>query len=298
MSRLEDLDTFIAIVESGSLTAAARRLGRPVQSVSRALSSLEASVGVELLRRTTRQLSPTEAGAEFYQRVQPAVAEINEARLEAGSKLVEPSGLLRVAAPTFFAPPYIIPAAAAFMERYPKVELDIRLSGRFVDLVEERLDLAIRIGELRDSGLKAKRLGELRRVFFASPAYLAKHGCPSHPRELSRHQCVVRSEGPPHVRWPYLDEGVAKEIQVTGRFRSDNSGPMMRAAALAGVGIGFSPLWQILDLVDNGQLELILVDFEPPPAPIHALWQGRKLLPAKTRLFIDVVADHLRSVGL
>ncbi len=253
MSRLEDLDTFVAIVESGSLTAAARRLRRPVQSVSRSLSTLESGVGVELVRRTTRQLSPTEAGAEFYRRVQPAIAEINEARLEAGSRLVEPSGLLPVGAPTFFAPPYIVPAAAAFMERYPKVDIDLRLSGKFVDLVEERLDLAIRIGELRDTDLKARRLGGLRRVFFASPAYLARHGRPDHPRDLVRHQCVVRSEGPPHARWPYRDDGVTKEIQVTGRFRSDNSASLMRAAASAGLGIGFATLWQILEFVDDGR---------------------------------------------
>lgn len=298
MSRLDDLDTFIAIVESGSLTAAARRLGRPVQSVSRSLATLEGSVGVELVRRTTRQLSSTEAGAEFYRRVQPAMAEINEARLEAGSKLVEASGLLRVGAPTFFAPPYIVPAMAEFMARYPKVEVDLRLSGRFADLVEERLDLAIRIGELRDADLKARRLGELRRVFFAAPAYLAAHGRPTHPRDLLRHQCIVRSEGPPHVRWLYMDEDVLKEIRVTGRFRSDNSASIMRAAATAGLGIGFAPLWQVLEFVDEGQLELILPDFEPPPVPVHAVWQGGKLMPAKTRLFIDMLAAHLKTARL
>lgn len=298
MGRLDDLDTFIAIIESGSLTAAARRLSRPVQSVSRSLAGLESEVGVELVRRTTRRLSPTEAGAEFYRRVQPAVAEINEARLEAKSKRVEVRGLLRVGAPTFFAPPYIVPAAAEFMARYPKVELDLRLSGRFADLIEEQLDLAIRIGELRDTDLKAKRLGELRRVFFASPDYLAGHGRPSHPRDLLRHQCVVRSEGPPHVRWPYSDEGALKDIQVAGRFRSDNSASIMSAAALAGLGVGFAPFWQILDFVDDGRLELILEDFEPPPVPIHAVWQGGKLMPAKTRLFIDTLASHLKNARL
>ncbi|HTV70886.1 MAG TPA: LysR family transcriptional regulator [Rhizobiaceae bacterium] len=298
MSRLDDLDTFIAIIESGSLTAAARRLGRPVQSVSRSLATLENNIGVELVRRTTRQLSPTEAGAEFYRRVQPAIAEINEARLEAGSKLVEASGLLRVGAPTLFAPPYVVPAAAQFMARYPQVELDLRLSGRFVDLVEERLDVAIRIGELRDADLKAKRLGELRRVFFAAPDYLAAHGRPGHPRDLVRHQCIVRSEGAPHVRWPYMDKGVLKDVQVTGRFRSDNSASTMRAAATAGLGIGFAPLWQILEFVDDGELELILADFEPPPVPIHAVWQGGRLMPAKTRLFIDMLADHLKTARL
>jgi DNA-binding transcriptional LysR family regulator len=298
MSRVEDLETFIAIVESGSLTAAARRLERPVQSVSRSLSTLEGGVGVELVRRTTRQLSPTEAGMEFYRRVQPAVAEINEARLEAGSKLVEASGLLRVGAPVYFAPAYIVPAAVEFMVRHPKVELDLRLSGRFVDLIEERLDLSVRIGDLHDADLKAKRLGELRRVFFAAPSYLARQGRPDHPRDLSRHQCVVRSTGPTHVRWPYMDNGVPKEVQVTGRFRSDHSASTMCAAAMAGLGIGFTTLWQILEFVDAGRLELLLVDFEPPPVPIHAVWQGGKLMPAKTRLFIDMLADHLRTARL
>lgn len=298
MSRLDDLETFVAIIECGSLTAAARRLGRPVQSVSRSLSALETSIGVELVRRTTRQLSPTEAGAVFYRRIHPAVATINEARQEVGSKVVEVSGLLRVGAPTFFAPPYIVPAAAKFMVLYSKVELDLRLSGRFADLVEERLDVAIRIGELRDADLKARRLGSLRRVFFASPAYLAQHGHPGHPRELARHQCLVRSEGPAHIRWPYRDAGVAKEVQVTGRFRSDNSAFIMRAAALAGLGVGLAPLWQIQAFVDDGQLELILVDFEPPPVPIHAVWHGGRLMPAKTRLFIDMLAEHLKAERL
>lgn len=298
MSRLDDLDTFVAIIECGSLTAAARRLGRPVQSVSRSLSALENGVGVELVRRTTRQLSPTEAGAVFYRRIQPAVATINEAKQEAGSKVIEASGLLRVGAPTFFAPAYVVPAVAKFMALYPKIELDLRVSGRFADLVEERLDLAIRIGELRDADLKARRLGSLRRVFFASPAYLAEHGRPGHPRELALHQCVVRSEGPAQVRWPYREAGVAKDVQVTGRFRSDNSAFIMRAAVLEGLGVGLAPLWQIQKFVDAGQLELILLDFEPPPVPIHAVWQGGRLMPARTRLFIDLLAEHLKAARL
>ena len=298
MNRLDDLETFVAIIECGSLTAAARRMGRPVQSVSRSLSALETSVGAELIRRTTRQLSPTEAGTAFYRRVHPAVATINEAKLEAGSKVIEASGLLRVGAPTFFAPPYIVPVAAKFMGLYPKIELDLRVSGRFADLVEERLDLAIRIGELRDADLKARRLGSLRRVFFASPAYLAQRGRPGHPRELADHECVVRSEGSAQVRWPYRDAGVAKEVQVTGRFRSDNSAFIMRAAALAGLGVGLAPLWQIHEFVDDGHLELILADFEPPPVPIHAVWHGGKLMPAKTRLFIDMLAEHLKTARL
>ncbi|WP_026872042.1 LysR family transcriptional regulator [Inquilinus limosus] len=297
MGRLRDLETFIAIVESGSLTAAARRLRRPLQSVSRSLSVLERSIGVELVRRTTRQLNPTEAGIEFYSRAKPAVAEINEATLQAGNRRIEPAGLLRIGAPVFFAPAYIVPAVADFIARHPHVELDLKLSDRFADLVEEQLDLAVRIGELQDADLKARRLGELRRVFFGAPSYFAKNGRPDHPTALLRHQCVVRSVGPNDSRWPYKDRDTVRTVQVTGRFRADH-GASMYAAVTAGMGIGFTPLWQIRRLVDDGQVELILVDHEPPPVPIQVVWPGSKLMPAKTRLFIDLLADHLRNARL
>jgi DNA-binding transcriptional LysR family regulator len=297
MGRLEDLETFVAIVESGSLTAAARRLGRPLQSVSRSLSVLERDVGVELVRRTTRQMSPTEAGTEFCSRVKPAVAEINEARLQAGNRRTEPTGLLRVGAPVFFAPAYIVPAAAEFISRHPRVEVELKLSDKFVDLIEEQLDLAVRIGELQDSDLKTRRLGELRRVFFGAPSYFAKHGRPDHPSALVRHQCVVRTVAQADSRWPYKHGDAVKAVQVTGRFGADH-GASMYAAVTAGLGIGFTPLWQIRQLVDEGQVELILVDYEPPPVPIHLMWQGGKLMPARTRLFIDVLADRLKNARL
>ena len=156
--------------KTGVLTAAARTLGRPLQSVSRSLAVLERGIGVELVRRTTRQLSLTEAGVEFYHHVKPALAEINEARLQAGNRRTEPVGLLRISAPVFFAPVYVVPAAVQFLSQHAGVELDLRLSDKFVDLTEERLDLAIRIGDLEDTDLKAKRLGELRRVFFGAPS--------------------------------------------------------------------------------------------------------------------------------
>lgn len=297
MGRLEDLETFIAIVESGSLTAAARRLDRPLQSVSRSLSVLERSVGVELVRRTTRQMSPTEAGVEFYTRVKPAVGEIHEARLQVGNRRIEPAGLLRIGAPVFFAPAYVVPAAAEFISRHPQVELDLKLSDKFVDLIEEQLDLAVRIGELADTDLKAKRLGDLRRVFFGAPSYFAKHGRPDHPAALARHQCIVRTVAPADSRWPYKDAGSVKTVQVKGRFRADH-GASMYAAVTAGLGIGFTPLWQIRQLVDEEQVELILVGYEPPPVPIHVMWQGGKLMQAKTRLFIDALADRLRTARL
>ncbi|MCT7377929.1 LysR family transcriptional regulator [Chelativorans salis] len=297
MARLEDLETFVAIVENGSLTAAAKRLGRPLQSVSRSLSVLEQDVGVELARRTTRRMSPTEAGLTFYNRVKPAVAEIEEAKLQAGNRRIEATGLLRVGAPVFFAPAYIVPAAVEYMSRHPRVEVDLKLSDKFVDLVEEKLDLAIRIGDLPDADLKARRFGALRRVFFGAPSYFEKHGRPEHPAALVEHQCVVRSVSANDSRWPYKDGNTVKSIRVSGRFRADH-GASMYAAVAAGLGIGFTPLWQIRQLVDEGRVELILIDHEPPPVPIHVVWQGGKLMPAKTRLLIDTLARRLKNARL
>jgi DNA-binding transcriptional LysR family regulator len=181
MSRMDDFEAFIAIVEHGSLTAAARRLNRSLQSISRSLATLEESVGVELVHRTTRHSTPSEAGAVFFHRIKPAVDEINEAKLEAANQRSEPSGILRLAAPVLFGPAFLMPIVADYMRMYPRVEVDLQLSDAFVDLGAEGLDLAIRIGDLPDSSLRAKRLGALRRVVFGAPSYFSLHGQPPHP---------------------------------------------------------------------------------------------------------------------
>ncbi|MGH6977577.1 MAG: LysR family transcriptional regulator, partial [Stellaceae bacterium] len=181
MDRIDDYRTFVAIVDRGSLTAAARELSRSLQSVSRSLASLERSVGVELLRRTTRRSAPTEAGLAFYARVKEALAEIVAARLEAAGRRAEPSGRLRVTASSAFASLYVVPAVAAFLAAHPRVEVELDVSDRYVDLIAEGIDLAVRIGPLPNSTLKARRLANLRRVCFAAPTYLARHGRPRRP---------------------------------------------------------------------------------------------------------------------
>jgi DNA-binding transcriptional LysR family regulator len=192
---MEDIEAFLAVVEAGSQTAAARQLGRSLQSVNRSLASLERSVGVELVRRTTRQSLATEAGLAFYRRVKRAFAEISEARLEAANRRVEPSGLLRIASPVVFGATYVVPAIAEFFARYPQIEADLKLSDRPVDVVGDGFDLAVRIRELPDSSLRARRLGELRTVVYGAPSYFARHGRPNHPEDLASHQCVMRSTG-------------------------------------------------------------------------------------------------------
>ena len=203
MGRIEDFQAVIAIVDKGSLTAAARLLGRSLQSVSRSLAALELEVGVELVRRTTRQSSPTEAGTALHRRLSAALAEIDTAKREASARRTEPAGLLCITSSTALSPLYLVPAAAAFLAAHRKVEIELDQSDGYVDLIGEGFDLAIRIGALPDSSLKARQLATLRRVVFAPPAYFARHGRPAHPEELVGHQCIVRTAAREGNAWPF-----------------------------------------------------------------------------------------------
>jgi DNA-binding transcriptional LysR family regulator len=295
---MEDIEAFLAVVEAGSQTAAARRLGRSLQSVNRSLASLERSVGVELVRRTTRQSVATEAGLAFYRRVKPAFAEISEARLEAANRRVGPSGLLRIASPVVFGSTYVVPAIAKFLVRYPQIQADLRLSDRPIDVVGDGFDLAIRVRQLPDSSLRAKRLGQLRTVVYGAPSYFARWGRPTHPDDLASHQCVMRSTGGGETEtWRLRVDGRIKKVGVRGCFKTDNT-VAAREAAHHGLGLGYGPFWQIRELVDQGALEVVLGDFEPPPIPIHVVFPPSGMPPAKTRLFVDLLAEKLKDEQL
>jgi DNA-binding transcriptional LysR family regulator len=297
MTRIEDFQAFAAIVEKGSLTAAARHLGRSLQSVSRSLGSLERAVGVELVRRTTRRSSPTDAGAAFHRRLSAALAEIEAAQLEASNLRADATGLLRVTGSTAFAPLYVVPALPAFLKAHPRVEVELDLSDGYVDLVGEGFDLAVRIGELPDSSLKARRLADSRRVVFGAPSYFAEHGRPRRPEDLKRHQCIVRTAAREGNAWPFKVAGRLKSVTVAGRFRT-SSAMAANEAAVRGLGIANAPLWQVRTLVDRGAVELVLTRFEPPPVPIHAVWPATRVLPARTQLFIEFLAVRLKGEPL
>jgi DNA-binding transcriptional LysR family regulator len=230
-------------VEKGSLTAAAKQLGRSLQSVSRSLAALEGDLGVELVARTTRRSAATEAGLAFYRRVGAALSEIEAAKLETANHSSEAAGLLRIASSTVFAPLYVVPAVSAFLKLHPKVDVELDLSDSYVDLIENGYDLAIRLGELPDSSLKARRLANLRRVVFAAPGYLAKHGRPREPEDLIRHECIIRTTARDSNAWPFVVGGRRKTVKVAGRFRSSGAQAVNEAAA-QGLGIANSPLWQ------------------------------------------------------
>jgi DNA-binding transcriptional LysR family regulator len=295
--RIEDYQAFTAIVEKQSLTAAARHLGRSLQAVSRSLAVLERDLGVELIRRTTRRSNPTDAGQVFYQRLSAALAEIDAAKVETSNRRVEATGVLRIAGSTNFSPLYVVPALPEFLAAHPGVQVDLELSDRYIDLIGEGHDLAIRIGQLPDSTLKAKLLANSRRVVFAAPSYLAKQGRPHSPEDLTRHQCIVRTADRDGNAWPFKVNGRIKTVKVAGRFRTSGAVAANAAAAL-GLGIASGLLWQVRPWLDRGELELLLTRFEPPCVPIHAVWSATKLLPARTQLFVDFLAVRLQKQQL
>lgn len=293
MDRLNDIEAFLAIVEKGSLTAAARHLHRSLQSVSRSLTTLERSVAVDLVRRTTRRSHPTEAGLAFYRRVKPALTQIRDAGLEAASQQAELTGLLRVGGPTLFAAAHIVPVISDLVERHPRLEIELMASDREVDLVAERLDIAVRIREMRDSALKTRRLGELRAVVFGAPSYFAKHGRPTHPDELVRHECIVRLTDGDAETWPFRIAGRRRSVRVGGRLRADST-VATNAAVARGAGIGFAPLWLVRSLVDRGEVEIILEEFEIAKFPIHAVWLPTTVPLAKAQLFAESLKARLK----
>ena len=297
LSRISDLEAFVAIVEKASLTSAAQLLGRSLQSVSRSLAAIEQDVGIELVRRTTRRSNPTEAGLAYYRRLKTALEDIEEAKLQVSHRRFEPSGLLRISGPTGFAAMHLVPATAEFLKLHPKIEVEVSTYDRYVDLVEDNLDLAVHVGPLADSTAKAKRLADLRRVFFAAPAYFAKHGRPKHPHDLSKHQCIVRTARVGADIWPFTADGKVKTIKVSGRFRG-NGASVINEAATQGLGIAIAPLWHIRPLIERGLVEVTLARFSPPPIPVHASWSATRVLPAKTRLFIDFLSQRIKAQRL
>jgi DNA-binding transcriptional LysR family regulator len=292
MATLEQYRAFVATIETGSLTAAAQQLKCSLQTVSRSLISLEAELGVELVRRTTRRLHVTAAGIDFYERIKAALRDINEARSEAMRGTSEIFGLFRVGASVQFAPRYVVPSTTAFMERYPNVEIDLVLSDAIVDLLEHKLDMVVRIGEPNTSSLKSRLLAKLRRVVVAAPRYLARHGSPSTPSDLKLHSCVVRTFGPEGDLWPLTDNGSVVRVPVRGNFRC-NDAAAANAAVLQGAGIGLAPLWQVRSEIDQGLLELVLPDNEPPSVPVFALWLENSATPTRTRAFVDMLRQRI-----
>jgi DNA-binding transcriptional LysR family regulator len=287
---LQEMAVFAKVVAAGSLSAAARELGSSPAVVSRRLAALESRLGVRLVNRTTRTLNLTVEGSRYYEACTRVLADIQEADAEVAAGRVEPRGALKVALPASFGHQHVAPLVPKFAERYPKVELALSLSDRNVNVMDEGFDVAVCIADLRDSSLAARRLAPNRRVVCASPAYLAAHGTPRTPEDLAKHNCLVVSDFT--ANWEYKTrDGRSTSVRVQGRYACDNW-EVLRQWALAGLGIALKSTWDVYRQLEDGSLVVLLSEYTfHSDVAIYAVYPHRRFLPAKTRVFIEFLAE-------
>jgi DNA-binding transcriptional LysR family regulator len=293
MDKLKAMEIYVRIVEAGSLTAAAERLDTSLSAVVRTLAGLEGELGVRLLNRTTRRTALTEEGREYFDRAKRILAEVGdaEAALSAGQ---EPRGRLTITAPTMFGRLHVMPVVAAFMARYGQVQVDLNLLDRAVDLLEEGIDVAVRIGQLADSSLVALPLGETPRLICASPAYLARHGTPRRPGDLLRHACIVPNSAAHWSEWEFQHRGKVEKIQPTASFRTNQMEAALAACA-AGIGCGRFLGYQAATALARGELVRLLTTYEPAPAPVSIAFPHSRLMSSRVRTFVDFAAPALKA---
>jgi DNA-binding transcriptional LysR family regulator len=294
MNKLLWMQCLVRAIETGSFSAVARELGIGQPNVSRHIASLERMLGTRLLNRSTRQLVPTPDGLRYYALAKQALDVIHQAESEARGQQ-NPHGLLRVACPSALATEKFVDALPAFLARYPDVDVELKISDGYIDLVAEGVDVAIRGGTLKDSALRARRVGTSERICVASPTYLDQHGTPQRTDDLLHHECLIYTLLAGDARgWP-LDHG---EVQVTGRLRF-NSLEAIRRAVLAGLGIGYLPAWMIADHLRKGELTAVLGAYTTKLSPLNAVYSAERLLPQRATVFIDFIAELLaRTPGL
>jgi DNA-binding transcriptional LysR family regulator len=294
MDRLGSMKLLVAAVEGGSLSAAARRLGIPLATVSRKVSDLELHLRTKLLNRSNRRLSLTDAGQAYFAASKRILEDIHEAERAASGEYVSPRGELVVTAPIVFGRIHMVPTIVAFLEAYPEVDVRLVLIDRITNLVEENIDAALRISVLPDSTLLATKIGDIRRVVCASPAYFDKHGMPEHPSELTQHRCIT-FEGQSNPRsWNFGTPKSPIVVPIHTRLTATTAEATIDAAKL-GAGLTQVLSYQVEDAFRKGELVLALEQYEPPPTPVSLVFRGGGLVPLKLRAFMDFVAPRLRA---
>lgn len=284
MDRLDELSIFVAIVETGSLAAAARRLRRSPPVVTRALAALEQRAGLRLVERTTRRLAPTEAGRRMAERARGLLAGYDDT--VGGSRDAPIAGILRVTAPVQFGRRHVAPLVTGFLDAHPEVRVEFTLNDRNLDLIEEGLDVAVRIGPLADSGLVVRKVGAVRRLVVASPDYLARRGVPVTPAELARHDTIFGMARSPSREWRFGTAGRGAAVRLTPRLLVDDVDTQL-AAAVAGRGIVRLLSYQVAEALAAGALVRLLDRHEPEPLPVHLVTLGRAPMASKVRAFLD-----------
>lgn len=281
---------FVRAVETGSFSAVARELDIGQPNVSRYVAALEAHLATRLLHRSTRKLTLTPEGERFYSEARRVLDALAEAESNARGE-GRPSGLLRFACPTSLGRTQILPRIKPLLERYPEMQIDLQISDRYIDLIEEGVDLALRIGPLADSALRAIRIGTSIRVLVASPSYLERHPAPRAPADLVNHNCIVYSLSQSGPNWRFRDGDVA----VSGNFKV-NTPDGIFAAVTDGLGIAYAPLWLVEGALRTGQVRLLLHEYMAPPAPISLVYSANRLLPRRARVFIDYITAEFSQL--
>jgi DNA-binding transcriptional LysR family regulator len=294
MDRLESMSTLVAAVEAGSLSAAARKLGMPLATVSRKVSELEAHLRTRLLNRTNRRLTLTDAGRSYVAACKRILDDIGEAERAAAGEYVAPRGELIVTAPIVFGRLHVLPVVIEFLKAYPEIDIRLTLADSVVDLHEHDVDLAVRIGDLPDSSLVATRIGAIRRVVCGSPAYFAARGTPKAPRELAEHDCITFHGLTSPDAWAFGVGKSATSVPMHSRLIV-NTAEAAIDAAIASVGVTRVLCYQIASALRAGTLAIVLEEFEPAPWPLSLVYPGQGRLPLKLRAFIDFAAPRLKA---
>ncbi|MCI0993523.1 LysR family transcriptional regulator [Pseudomonas corrugata] len=292
MDLFEAMQVFVRVVERGSFSAVARELNLGQPAVSKQISGLEKHLGGALFARSTRHLALTDQGQRFYAQSKEILANLDTARLSFASGQEQVAGPLRVAAPVSFGRLCIAPLLGDFLARHPQVRIDLRLSDQHEDVLKENIDVAIRIGGIKNEGLVALKLGESTRQVYASPAYLQRHGTPLEPSDLSRHNCLGFTLLEHYDAWQFDHHGEQHHVTIKGNVTS-NSSEAIREMVLAGLGLSLSPQWLFAADVHQGTVTNVLAHYLPMALPIHALFSQDRRRSARTRAFVDFLREHL-----
>lgn len=294
MDKFKAMQVFTHIADHGSLTAAARELDASLPAVVRTLAALEEDLQVRLFNRTTRRISLTEEGKHYLENCRQILATVKDAESSLKQDTTEPSGQLTITAPVLFGQMYVAPAVTRFVQRYTHMRCSVVLLDRVVNLLEEGMDVGIRIGPLEDSSLVAQPVNSVRRVVVASPAFLQRHSEPKHPRDLLKANCV-RFSAAAGQWWTFHENGKTFTVPVTGNLEFNQAMPAIEAC-VAGLGFGMFISYQVAPYLAQNKLQVLLQDFEAPPRPISVVYPHARLLPARTRVFIEWMKQELKDL--
>jgi DNA-binding transcriptional LysR family regulator len=290
MDRIDAMQAFVAVADLGGFAPAARKLGLSPSGVTRVIAALEEHLGARLLQRTTRSVALTDAGARYLERVRRILADVEEAEASIKDERTRPSGRLVVSAPVGFGRLHVSPVMSEYLKRYAEVSGELRLADRMINLVEDGVDLAVRIGHLADSSLVARHVGEMRRIVVASPGYLKAHGEPKTPEAIASHQTIQFGGATASPDWRFVRDGNEVRFAPVPRLTT-NSADAAIGYAVRGGGLTRVLAYQAADAIKAGRLKILLAKFEPAPLPIHIVYPTSRLLSAKVRTFIDLVVE-------